>query len=155
MAIKKPLVLSATGQIQVLQAGDSLNVPDTVNYVADAAMVAGNAVYASAAGHIGLAKSDALATSKTTGLSAATIGSGASGPAQNNGIASFATAIWDAIAGTTGGLTAGTIYYLSDATAGQITPTAPSTVGHFVVPVGIAQSTTDLLLFNNGFSVQL
>lgn len=154
MAIRKPLVM-VSGQIQQLQAGDSISIPESVNYQADAAMVAGNVVYASAAGHVGLAKADAVGTSKVTGLAVASISSGSSGAVQNGGIVSLSTALWDAIAGTTGGLTYNTIYYLSAATAGALTSTPPSTAGQYVVPVGIAQSTTDLLLYNNASSVLL
>jgi hypothetical protein len=40
------------------------------------------------------------------------------------------------------GLTAGTTYYLSDATAGLLTATQPTTVGHISKPVLVADSTT-------------
>jgi uncharacterized protein (DUF1501 family) len=42
--------------------------------------------------------------------------------------------------------TAGTVYYLSDATAGATTVTAPSTSGHCVAPVGIAADATNLFI---------
>lgn len=47
---------------------------------------------------------------------------------------------------TTTGLTQGAVYYLSAATGGAITATAPSTTGQFVQRVGVALSTTQLLL---------
>jgi hypothetical protein len=53
------------------------------------------------------------------------------------------TAEWDTAAGTTGGLTAGTEYYVSG-TAGVITATRPSTTGDNITSVGIALSTTVL-----------
>ena len=54
------------------------------------------------------------------------------------------TAQWDAVAGTTGGLTANTMYFLSPSTPGNLTATAPSTVGQYVCPVGIGISTTEM-----------
>lgn len=47
---------------------------------------------------------------------------------------------------TTTGLTAGAIYYVSDATAGLLTSTAPTTSGHYVQRVGVALSSTQLLI---------
>jgi len=44
------------------------------------------------------------------------------------------------------GLTAGSVYYLSQTTAGAMTTTAPSTVGQYVVRLGIAISTTEFLI---------
>lgn len=49
---------------------------------------------------------------------------------------------WDVVAGTEGGLAVGVIYYLSSATAGHLTATAPGNG----VPVGIALSSTALLV---------
>jgi hypothetical protein len=40
----------------------------------------------------------------------------------------------------------GTTYYLSAGTAGLLTATAPSTVGQYVVEIGVALSTTELLI---------
>jgi len=47
------------------------------------------------------------------------------------------------------GLTAGTTYYLSEATAGALTATAPSTSGNVVFQVGFAKSTTELVIMPN------
>ena len=46
------------------------------------------------------------------------------------------------------GLTAGTTYFLSDATAGLLTATVPTTNGSISKPLGIAVSTTALFFFN-------
>jgi hypothetical protein len=52
------------------------------------------------------------------------------------------------------GLTAGTVYYLSAATAGALTTTEPTTAGHVSKPVLIADSTTSGLFVNmRGFKV--
>lgn len=144
---RAPLVLN-NGEIQQLQAGDTLNAPITqavqVSQTADATTVAGNIVYTTTADHFGLAKADAAGTSKPLGFATAGIASSASGIIQTDGILALTTTQWDAVAGTTGGLTAGTDYYLDPATAGKITATAPSTTGQYVVKVGRALSTTEL-----------
>jgi hypothetical protein len=54
---------------------------------------------------------------------------------------------WQTVLGTSsGGLTPGAIYYVSDTTAGQITSTPPFTEGHFVIQVGIAESATSMFI---------
>jgi hypothetical protein len=50
---------------------------------------------------------------------------------------------WTAVAGSAN-LTPGSIYYLSDSTAGMITDTAPVTSGSSIVRIGTALSTTKL-----------
>ena len=47
---------------------------------------------------------------------------------------------------TTSGLTAGAIYYVSATTPGVLTATAPATTGQFIQRVGVALSTTVLLV---------
>lgn len=47
------------------------------------------------------------------------------------------------------GLTAGTTYYLSDATAGSFTATAPSTTGYVNKPVFVADSTTSAYIIQS------
>lgn len=145
MAQRKPLVLNS-GEIQQLQAGDSIQQEEDLNLTADAVLIAGNVVYASAADHVTLAKADAAGTSKVLGMTNAAIASGAVGPVQTGGVITLTTTQWDAAFGTTGGLTFNTKYYLSDATAGLGTVTAPSTVGHYVVELGVAISTTEFQL---------
>ncbi len=44
------------------------------------------------------------------------------------------------------GLTTANQYYLSSSTAGEVTDTAPSTPGEYVVPVGVAVSTTEMAI---------
>jgi hypothetical protein len=56
------------------------------------------------------------------------------------------TGQWDAVTGGSGGLVANTVYYLDAATAGKLTATAPTTAGQYVVEVGMALSTTELLI---------
>jgi hypothetical protein len=150
MTLRKPLVLDGSGRIQQLQSGDTLNAVvaenNTVTQTADATLIAGQVVYSSAADHINKAKADAAGTVRAIGLVTAAITSGATGSVQTSGIVVLTTGQWDAVAGTTGGLTYNTPYYLSAATAGLLTPTPPNTAGQFVKEVGLAISTTELLL---------
>lgn len=154
MTVRKPLVI-ANGQIEQLQAGDTISVPDFVQQTADATLIAGAAVYQSAADHVNKAQANALSTSQFTGLAVAAITSGASGGIQNNGILAMTTTQWDAVAGTTGGLVFGQAYYLSPTTASFLTSTAPTTVGQTVVQVGIGISTTEILISTNPLVVLL
>jgi len=153
MATRAPLVLNA-GQIQQLQSGDVLNVPvfsggDVISLTNDNASpaVIGTPVYSSAADHFNLAKGDASGTKDVIRIVQATsISSATAGNVQLNGVVTATTGQWDTAFGTSGGLTFNTRYYLSAATAGKGTVTAPSTVGQYVVELGIALSTTELLL---------
>ncbi len=150
MALRKPLVI-VSGQVEQLQAGDTLDAAVTaIDVIARTnanvgAIVIGTPVYASAAGSVDKAKADASGTVQVVGLVRDTsITASASGNIQTDGVLAATTGQWDAVAGTTGGLVAGTVYYLSEATAGILTATAPSTAGQFVVRVGIALSTTEM-----------
>jgi len=143
MTVRKPLVM-VNGEIQQLQSSDSLADAALPQLIADAVIIAGAALYASAADHVNNAKADSIATARVVGLAAAAIGSGSSGSVETQDILALTTAQWDAVAGTTGGLTFNTDYYLSAATAGMLTATPPSTVGQVVVKVGRAISTTEL-----------
>jgi hypothetical protein len=113
-------------------------------------LVPGTAVYLFSASSVKkTAPASSLATAYCLGLVAASNGAGilttAAGSIQCNGEVTLTTAQWDAIAGTTGGLTAGTVYYAS-ATAGALTSTLPAATGNFDTTVGIALSSTTLLL---------
>jgi hypothetical protein len=146
MAVKKPLVIT-NGQIEQLQSTDSLASVDLLQLTNGNAgtVVIGTAVYISANDTVDKARANAVGTVNAIGLVADTsILAAASGSIQMDGILTATTGQWDAIAGTTGGLTKDVIYYLSSSTAGNITATAPTTVGEFVVQLGIAISTTEL-----------
>lgn len=149
MAVQKPLVI-IDGQIQQIPSGDTLSSAssevDVVSMTnANAgSIVIGTPVYVSAAGSVNKANAAASGTTKVLGLvKDASISAAASGFIQTDGILSATTGQWDAVAGTTGGLTAGTIYYLST-TAGLLSSTAPSGSGQYVMKVGMALSTTEL-----------
>lgn len=146
----KPLVV-INGEIQTLPTGYDLNVPlsGTINVSQtndeSGSIVIGAPVYNDAADGVKKAKADASGTSKVIGLVATTsIATTVSGDIATSGVLSATTGQWDAVAGTTGGLTFGTEYFLSAATSGLITATAPTTAGQYVVSVGYALSTTEL-----------
>jgi hypothetical protein len=149
MASQKPLVI-INGQVQQLPAGDTLNA--SINEVdvlavsnANASSITvGQPVYVSSAGAVNLASAAASGTCKVLGLvRSASIASSSSGYVQTDGVLMADTTDWDAVTGGTGGLTAGSVYYLSS-TAGMLTTTAPGGSGNFVMKVGMAVSTTEL-----------
>lgn len=150
MAARKPLVI-INGQVQNLPAGDSLDAPvsevDLITATNNNAgsIVIGAPVYVAAAGAVDLAQANASGTKKVLGLVYDTsITAAATGNILTDGVLTATTTQWDAVAGTTGGLAAGTQYYLDPATAGMLTATAPSTSSQFVCPVGVALSTTEM-----------
>ncbi|HEY4002428.1 MAG TPA: hypothetical protein VGO93_26390 [Candidatus Xenobia bacterium] len=112
----------------------------------------GTPVYqTSTSGQFDMAKTDSFSTSRVVALVYDTsIASSATGNVQTGGVFTFAsTAQVDAVCGTSGGFgTPGQVFFLSDATAGALTSTAPSTAGHFLVPVlqAITSTTAYMLL---------
>jgi hypothetical protein len=63
------------------------------------------------------------------------------------GIVTAATTVWDTVTGGSGGLTEGATYYLSAATAGHIVASNPPVAtGDFAMSVGVALSTTQMLV---------
>lgn len=146
MAVRKPLVI-VNGQVQQLQAGDTIEHPDLYSRTNNnaGAIVIGQAVYVDGAGTVDLAQADALSTSEVLGLVAdVSIAAAASGGILTDGRLVATTTQWDAVTGQTGGLTPGAKYYLSAATAGMLTTTAPNVDGNVVAPVGKALSTTEM-----------
>lgn len=102
----------------------------------------GEAVYIDGSGTFSKARANAVGTVQAIGLATSSINNASSGQIATGGEVTATTGEWDAAAGTTGGLTAGTVYYLSEATAGKLTATAPST--GWVLTVGIALSSTKM-----------
>ena len=74
MAIKKPLVIGSNGEIEQLQAGDTIDVTTASNQVFTAtnamgwALTIGQAVYISAANTVEAALADDVTTSGVVGL---------------------------------------------------------------------------------------
>ncbi len=140
MASRKPLVL-VSGEIQQLQAGDTLNaaisevdVVSLINNEASGTHVIGNLVYISSAGNGKKAVANAAGTKDAFAMATATVANAATGTYQTEGTIDLTS--W---AG--GALSPGVPYYLDPATAGGMTTTAPTTAGQYVVRVGIAEST--------------
>ena len=138
MATRIPLVIVA-GQIEQLQSGDTLAVPSETNSTGYSltngdvgSTTIGEVVYISAADTANAAKADAAGTAPAFAIASAVITSSSAGTYLTSGT----------ITGLTG-LTAGSVYYLSDALAGAMTTTAPTTVGHYVVRLGVAVSATE------------
>ena len=150
MATRIPLVIVA-GQIQQLQAGDSIVVPASqydnrvaTNGESSAALTAGMVVYPSAAGAVKRAQANALSTSGAVGIwMDASTAASSSGNYAAGGVATATTGQWDAVAGTTGGLVYNTLYFLDPTNPGKMTATAPGTTGQLVQPLGRALSTTE------------
>ena len=150
MASKKPLVIT-NGQIEQLQAGDTLNASvsevDVVTKTNDnaGAIVIGTPVYVKANSNVDKARANAQGTVQLLGLVAeASVAAAASGIIQTDGVLAATTGQWDAVTGESGGLTPGAPYYLDAATAGLLTQTAPTTTAQFVVRVGLAISSTEM-----------
>lgn len=109
-------------------------------------MVAGAPVYVKSDGDLDLADASAIATcGSTIGLVAADAATTTEASVVTRDVLTLTTAQWDAVTGDTGGLTPGSRYYVS-LTAGELTTTAPSTSTEVVKQVGIALSTTQMLV---------
>lgn len=139
MATRKPLVLVG-GEIQQLQTGDTLGITSETGQLtltnSDAAASAiGDVYYVFGSDSVKKAKADAAGTANGVAIATAVISAAATGVFQFDGVVTGLS-----------GLTAGTVYYLSAATAGLLTSTAPSTVGQYVVRMGIAISATEFLI---------
>lgn len=135
------LVWDSTGKRMFAWDGSSWDDLSTVSaakwvqdtYTADEALTAMDAVYLSAADNVSKAKSDADATSRLLGFAVASAIDTASVEIRKFG----------ALDGFTG-LTAGSRYFLSPATAGLITSTTPVGAGNVIVQAGYAKNTTTL-----------
>ena len=154
MALRKPLVM-ISGQISQLSSSDTLDaVVQEVEIITATnsnagAIVIGMPVYVDGAGTCDKAQADAAGTKKLLGLvSDTTVAAAATANIQTEGILAGTTGQWDAVAGTTGGLAAGVIYYMSAATPGNVSATAPTTATQFVVPVGLALSATEMQILH-------
>ncbi|MEX0827566.1 MAG: hypothetical protein WD005_01300 [Haliea sp.] len=147
MSLQRPLKYDpTTGEIARFAADDFVNEVDflTVNNETGAPLIKCTPVYQTAvADEVAKAQANAIGTARVIALLVEAIADGASGSALSDGRVSASTAEWDAVTGQTGGLTAGSKYYLDPATAGKLTVTPPSADGHVVAPVGTAKSTTE------------
>ena len=141
MASRKPLVVGADGRPQQLQTGDTLNAAvsetETQQWTNGdvAPHIIGDVVYIFTADTVKLAQANAAATAEAIAIAAATIAPAAVGSYQTSGT----------LAGLTG-LVAGSTYFLSPTVPGGTTTTVPTAAGQWVVEIGKAISTTELLI---------
>jgi len=143
MAKKKPLVIT-NGLIEQLQPGDRLDLSRSVSKVNNTGGTLNIAtpVYVTG-GNANPAQADTISTSRVSGFTTETVADTDPVDVQTDGLLIATTGEWDAVTGQTGGLTEGTTYYLSEATAGQMTVNAPTVDGDIVVPLGQALSSTE------------
>lgn len=154
MALRTPLVLGDDGIPQQLQTGDTLNAPQAggdqivLTNNDGSTVVIGAPVYTDATGSYKRGQANAASTAKVIGLQAKSpsVANGATGAVAVNGPMTATTGQWDAVTGGSGGLTAGSLYFLDPSTAGKLTVTPPATVGQLVCRIGLALSTTILLI---------
>jgi hypothetical protein len=145
MAKKKAIVIT-NGQLEQLQAGDQLDIGNSVTREnANAGTITiGQPVYATNATDVDLARANAQATIRVTGLvQDVSVATGAPADILTDGILTATTGQWDAVTGQVGGLTPNADYFLDPAVAGRLTTVAPTTAGQFVLRVGHALSPTE------------
>lgn len=149
MASRKPLVLN-NGMIEQLQSGDVLDAVVTevdiytMTNESGTTINIGMPVYADGANTAAAAQADAAASSRVIGIMQDETANEATGNVQTSGVFTATTGDWDVLTGGSGGLTAGATYFLSDATAGGLTTTAPTASGNFYAKVGVALTATSL-----------
>ncbi|HEY6037920.1 MAG TPA: hypothetical protein VIV58_26755 [Kofleriaceae bacterium] len=107
-------------------------------------LVLGTPVYVSAVGQVKRAVATSLLTASVAGIVAdANIAVGAQVRVLPLGALTGSVTQWDAVTGSSTGLTPDAAYYLST-TTGLITTVAPADVGKYITYVGTAASTTDM-----------
>jgi hypothetical protein len=148
MSLQRPLVVNlTTGEIERLSSSDYLDERDILHSTNNTggALVIGTAVYqTTVADEIAKAKADSMTTAVVSGLILdVSVADAGIGGVLTDGKITATTAQWDAVTGDTGGLTPGSKYFLSAATAGKLTKTAPSADGQVLAPLGVAKSTTE------------
>lgn len=150
MVQKFPLVFDTDLKIQQLQSGDFIAVgSDQITATFTSTAIAGALIYADGNDTVDLAQADAEGTSRVKGLAVAPVTMATSGQYVHDGPLTLTTGEWDAVFGTTGGLTVDLCYFLDDTAAGLGLPeggTGTLGVGDFRVVVGTAISTTTLLI---------
>lgn len=103
---------------------------------ASSAITAFQVVRSDGAGTVTPAQATSQAGSDIVGIATAAASMGAAVTYQTTGVVDY----------TPGGLTPGSIYYLSAAVAGGITATPPSSAGQYIVVVGKATAANKLVL---------
>jgi len=116
---------------------------EIIEGVADSPILAGWVLYIKNTGNADPAQADAAATADAVGVAVAAGGGITPAPVYYRTYGLVELSDWTGAAGAAT-LTPGAVYYLSAATAGMITSTAPTGDGDIVVKIGIAITTTTL-----------
>ncbi len=104
-------------------------------------------MYAFGSGTMKMARANALATSVVLGLVLnATVAASGVATIRTCGVMKATTGQWDAVTGESGGLAYGKRYYVSTTTAGLLVPETSVPTTDFLAEVGVALSTTRLLI---------
>lgn len=113
-------------------------------------IIRGQPVYSDGDGTVRLACADGSGASRVVGIvDTYSLSLGNVGEVCLEGSVAASPAQWDTIAGTTGGLVFGVIYYLSPTTPGRLTATPPTATGSEIVPVLRGLSSTRALVIIN------
>jgi hypothetical protein len=145
MSHRTPLIIDA-GVVQQLQSGDHFGNVTSGNNGSGATVVICTPMYQAGSNDVRRTNATSLAAATVIGLClSASVSNGAAAIVQTDGTFKATTTQWDAVTGGSGGLTIGSRYYVS-ATPGELTTTAPSTIGQIVAQVGKAISSTELLI---------
>lgn len=123
--------LNAAGKLDETMMPDGVGA-DQLSMVASEAVTAGDYLYITASGEV--AKADASIIAKKA-VCFATESVAAMSPVKVK---------FDDTNTFVAGLTPGVVYFLSDATAGDVTDTAPTTAGSIVQQVGVALNATTI-----------
>jgi hypothetical protein len=110
-----------------------------VSAIFDSTTQTGMSVYVSSSGHVDLAQADDAVAAIAVGLAVNNVIVGQTGEYLTEG--QIERSDWTNVVGTEF-LTPGAVYYLSTSDPGQLTITAPTTIGQFVVIIGKALTTT-------------
>jgi len=128
-------------------SGTTTSASTVLGTMAASSIAAGGPLIAAAAGVLGPAQASALSSSLWVGLATSSASSGASVVARYAGPMVLTTTEWDAVVtGGSGGLVAGTQYYVDAANPGKLVAAPPSATGTFIAPVGIATDSTVLMV---------
>jgi len=132
---------------QIAGSAPVLAHPSTFAPTAGVALTAGTPVSINASnGEAVKAQGSSAALANCAGLVRAPASAGDRAVCQYGDVLELTAEQWDAVTGGSGGLTPNARYYVSAATAGLLTDTAPVGEGTFVSPVGLALSATEMLV---------
>lgn len=143
MSRKTPLVITA-GQVEQAQLGDNFGNIISRQNGSGATITRGTPVRAQSATDFRRALATSVDNAEVVGFCVTvSAANGANFLCQTDGVVEATTSEWDAVTGGSGGLTAGSDYFLS-VSPGQMSTTPPSSDGQVVVKLGRALSTTEL-----------